>query len=91
VREVAEHPSVRDAMDFVRHDIAARPEIGYRWDNERDELVIELLRKAQDPHGVEYISDVLTIRMIPDPAMPSEVRRDLTTRLPVKNREVLDI
>jgi hypothetical protein len=90
VVEVAGHPSVRDAMDFVRHDIVARPEIGYRWDYERDELLVELVRKRVDPQGVEYIADILPIRLIADPAMPPEVRRDLLVRLPVKNRESLD-
>jgi hypothetical protein len=88
VREVAEHPNSKDAMDFVRHDIAAKPEIHYSWDYQKDELVARVMVKKLDATGSEYVADILEVRMIPDPVMPPELRADLAARLPLRNRDI---
>ncbi len=85
VDEVAAHQDTKDAMDFVRADIAGKPEISYSWDYERDELVCEIIVKGKKD-GQEYIKDILTIRFLADQLMPPELREDITTRLPIKNR-----
>ena len=91
-REVASHLDVRDAMNFVTHDIANKPEMTYRWNDISDVLEIEYIQKSIDPKGREYIVDVLTIPFIPDiPILPIEIKRDLIERLPIKNRDRLDI
>lgn len=89
VDEVVNHDSVRDALDFVRHDIADRPEIRYYWNQEQDYLEIEYVKKVRDLKGMEYVSEILTIPMIPDvPALPKAVRDDLQKRLPIRNRDI---
>ncbi len=91
-REVASHLDVRDAMNFVTHDIANKPEMTYRCSDVSDVLEIEYIQKSIDPKGREYIVDVLTIPFIPDiPILPIEIKRDLIERLPIKNRDRLDI
>ncbi len=85
VQDVAAHEDTKDAMDFVRADIAGKPEINYSWDYERDELVCEIIVKGK-MHGSEYIKDIVSVRMLPDQLMPSELRSDITTRMPIKNR-----
>ena len=89
VKEVASHPNAKDAMDFVRHDIVGKPEIAYRWDYDSNTLEVTMVRKSIDPKGTEYISEVVTTHLIPDPAITPEMRQDLVTRLPVRNREIL--
>ncbi len=71
-------------MEFVRNDIAGRPEISYSWDYERDELICEVIKKGKK-NGTEYVKDILTIRFL-DQATPPELREDITTRMPIKNR-----
>jgi hypothetical protein len=91
IREVAAHPSVRDVLEYVRHDLVSRPEVRYFWDYSQDCPVIEFTRKSVDPHGTEYISQIQTFPLVPDiPALPDEVRCDLMKRLPIRNREKLD-
>jgi hypothetical protein len=85
VDEVAAHQDTKDAMDFVRADIAGKPEISFSWDYERDELVCEVIVKGKKA-GTEYIKDILTIRLAADQLMPVELRDELVTRLPIKNR-----
>lgn len=87
VEEVADHPSVKGVMDFVRYDIAARPEINYRWDTERDRLVVDYIVKDRTPGGTDYIKEAVTIPFVPDQPLPSEVKRDLLKRLPIRNRD----
>ena len=85
VQDVAAHEDTKDAMEFVRADIAGKPEINYSWDYERDELVCEIIVKGKK-NGSEYIKDIVTVRMLPDQLMPRELRSDITTRMPIKNR-----
>lgn len=88
IEEVSSHQSTRDAVEFVQHDLAGQPEIKYRWDFERDLLEVEVTRKSIDPHGREFISDILVVPFIPDvPVVPQEVVEDLFSRLPLRNRE----
>jgi hypothetical protein len=88
VNEVAVHESVKDALAFVRYDLASRPEISYRWLVSEDALEVEYVKKSRDQRGNEFIEDVVTLRFIPDTAIPipNEVRSDLIKRLPIKNR-----
>ncbi len=88
-REVAAHPSIKDAMEMVRIDIAGKPEINYRWDPKKEEFTWEVVRRKKDPQGTEYISEVLNGRMIMEPILPPELKQDMVTRLPLKNREVI--
>ena len=89
VKEVASHESVKDALDFVHYDLAAKPEIGYRWDYERGCLEIEYVEKARDVRGTEYVASVSKIKLVPDvDALPGPVQADLIKRLPIKNRDV---
>lgn len=90
VQEVAAHESTRDALDFIRHDIAGKPEIKYRWDYQRDEMVCEVISKRKDHAGTEYIDQVLTVRLIADPVLPDALRADLIKRLPIVNRNILE-
>ena len=85
IGEVAAHDNTKDVMTFVRSDIAGKPEIGYAWDYERDELVCEEVVKGRK-QGQEYIKDIMTIRFLADQAIPPELEEDITTRLPIKNR-----
>ena len=85
VDEVAAHQDTKDAMDFVRADIAGKPEISFSWDYERDELVCEIIVKGKKA-GTEYIKDIVTVRLMCDILMPPELRDELVTRLPIKNR-----
>jgi hypothetical protein len=85
IEDVAAHEDTKDAMDFVRSDIAGKPEINYSWDYERDELVCEVIIKGKKD-GTEYIKDILTIRFLPDQLIVPELRADITTRMPIKNR-----
>jgi hypothetical protein len=87
LKEVAEHPSMRDAMDMVRHDIAGRPEIKYWWDPDRSWLQVQYLRKKKDIEGTEYVAEVEEIYLIPEKPLSQEIVEDLAKRLHVKNRD----
>ncbi len=90
--EVASHPSATDASDLVRHDILARPEIRYRIDPASQAILVDVLHKKNDPMGVEYISEIVTIPFVPDTPdiVPAVVMEDLLRRLPIRNRQYLD-
>ena len=90
VRQVAGHQNTKDAMDWVRHDVAGKPEIRYFYDPEHNWFKAEVVIKALDPNGTEYIKEIKEVCLIPDPYMPEELRRDLVQRLPIRNRESLD-
>jgi hypothetical protein len=92
LEEVAEHERVKDVLDYVRHDILKKPEISYRWDDEADALIVELVKKELDDNGTEFIVDVLAIPFYPDitSRLPEEIRQDLIKRLPIVNRAELD-
>ena len=85
INEVAVHQDTKDATEFVRSDIAGKPEINYFWDYERDELIIEKIVKGKK-NGIEYIKEIRTCRLVPDQLVPAALRMDMTTRLPIKNR-----
>lgn len=85
VREVGAHDNARDAMDFVRHDVIQKPEVIYRWDHNKNHLIVEYIRKAKDPYGTEYVAEVTTIPFIPDiDVLPQAVVEDLNERLPIR-------
>jgi hypothetical protein len=85
VSEVAAHDNTKDVMAFVRSDIAGLPEIAFTWDYEHDELECEIIIKG-NKGGTEYVRDIITTRFIPDNEVHPDLRRELTTRLPIKNR-----
>jgi hypothetical protein len=85
VQEVAAHDDVKGAMEFVRNDIAGKPEISYSWDYERDELVQEIVVKGRKG-GEEYVKEIITNRFVPELLVIPQARIDLTTRLAIKNR-----
>jgi hypothetical protein len=85
VQEVAAHDDVKGAMEFVRNDIAGKPEISYSWDYERGELVQEVIIKG-NKDGDEYIKEIKTNRFVPEMPVVPQARLDLTTRLPIRNR-----
>ena len=91
VRQVAGHASTKDAMDWVRYDVAGQAEITYTYDALHRYFHAEVLVKAVDPHGTEYISVVQDIVLIPDPELPDALLQDLLKRLPIKNRDNLDL
>ena len=86
ITELAEHPNTKEMLDFVRHDIVGKPEIGYKWRNEA--LIVTLTRKALDETGTEIIVNIEEIPFVPDSPyeLPEEIFSDLITRLPIKNR-----
>jgi hypothetical protein len=89
IHEVADHPSMRDVMDMVRHDLAGKPEIGYRYNEERGWIEVEYVVKKKDPRGTQYIERVDTFNLIPEKLLPKEVLADLANRLNVKNRDLV--
>ena len=76
-------------MDYVRHDVLAKPEITYSWLDEA--LIIHIVRKAIDESGVEVVINVEDVPFIPDyPGKLDEIIiDDLLTRLPIKNRRAV--
>jgi len=92
LEEVAAHERVKDVLDYVRHDILNKPEISYRWDNESDALIVELVEKEITEDGKEFIANILSIPFYPDiqTKLPEEIRQDLIRRLPIVNRAELD-
>ena len=85
ISDVALHQDSKGAMEFVRSDIAGKPEISYSWDYERDELICEIVIKGEKD-GTQYIKDIVTTRFLPDMPGISALMEDLTTRMPIKNR-----
>lgn len=92
LEEVAEHERVKDVLDYVRHDILKKPEISYRWDDESDALIVELVKKEMMEDGKEFIADILSIPFYPDikTRLPEAIRQDLIKRLPIVNRAELE-
>ena len=90
LREVASHERSKDAMDTVRHDILQMPEIGYRWETDGDYLVVSIVTKVTSSDGQEYVKEINHVPFVPDTNnLPSEIRKDLIKRLPIKNRHTL--
>jgi hypothetical protein len=89
VEELADHQNTKQMMDYVRHDVLAKPEITYSWLDEA--LIIHIVRKAIDESGMEVVIEVEDIPFIPDyPGKLDEVIiDDLLTRLPIKNRRAV--
>lgn len=91
-QQVADHGSVQDARDYVRHDILAHPEVSYRWDTATQSLLVDYIQKAVDPQGTEYITNISTYAFTASTPeiLPPEIVQDLITRLPIRNRRFLD-
>lgn len=89
VEELAEHQNTKQMMDYVRHDVLAKPEITYSWLDEA--LIIHIVRKAIDDSGMEVVIEVEDIPFIPDyPGKLDEIIiDDLLARLPIKNRRAV--
>jgi len=87
MEEVSDLERAKDAMDFIRYDILATPEINYSWDPDTDILTVELLRREISPSGESHMARPVVIPFVPDTvALPPEIRDDLLKRLPIKNR-----
>lgn len=86
ISELAEHPNTKEMMDFVRHDIVGKPEIGYKWRN--DALIVMLTQKSVDETGTEVEVSIEEIPFVPDIPyeLPEAIILDLIERLPIKNR-----
>jgi hypothetical protein len=91
MNEVADHERSKDAMDWVKFDLLMKSEINYKWDDETDSLMIELVRRSVDPKtGEEFMEYPVTVPFVPDVTeLPSEIKADLLKRLPIKNRSML--
>ena len=68
-------------------------QIEYRWDRETDSLLIQLVKKAIDPVTKEtFVLGTTTVPFLPDTLdLPSEIKKDLVKRLPIRNRKDLDL
>lgn len=92
VEEVMAHDNARDASDMVKVGILKKPEINYYWNEEFDSLEVEIVRVGVDEEtNEEYVSGVDRMLLLPDTRdlLPKEIKSDLVSRLPIKNKEVL--
>jgi hypothetical protein len=92
IDEVAVHESGRDAINYVENDIIGKPEISYVWDEEKEALVIEIVRRTIDETGNVFISSiekVLLARIDSNERIPRDIREDLIDRLPVRGKYLL--
>jgi hypothetical protein len=85
VKEIATHEHTMDAMDFVRNDIAGKPEINYSWNYEKDMLIAEVIIKGRK-NGTDYIKDIQNHHFFCEELINSDLRTDIIIRLPIKNR-----
>lgn len=92
MREVAAHDRAKEAAKFVDFGVLRKPEIKYSWNLELDTLMIEYVKKSVDNSGTEYIEKVQRFPMFADTTdFPDDVKKDLIKRLPISNRNMLDV
>ncbi len=91
--EAAANPSSIDAMDWVTRDVLLQPEIDYYFDEKTSALKVEYTIYKHDMDGLRYKEDVKYILFIPETPLevPKDVIIDLVTRLPIKNRSMLEV
>lgn len=93
LREVGDHERTKDAMDWVKFDLLKKPEIKYSFDPDGCVLNIEYHQRASGQDGEEYSLPPIVIPFVPDTTtqVPPEVIKDLITRLPIRNRNLISL
>lgn len=90
--EVTSQESAKDAMRFVKHDILERPEITYRWVADGGYIEITLVRTSIAQSGEKFTDGVETVNLLLDAInIPEEILQDLIKRLPIVNRQMVDV
>lgn len=85
--EVSLHERPSDAIDLVKYDILAKPEITWYWDEELECPVARVVEHQIDAEGHTYTAGVTEVPFRPDvPRLPRAVKEDLLKRLPFKNK-----
>ncbi len=93
VEEVSLHEGYHDARKMVNSSILLLPEIDYYWDMNTDSLAIEIVTVSVADDGEKYETGRKKYFLVSDSPdkLPVEIVKDIVKRLPIKNREGLDI
>lgn len=91
--EITDQASAKDAMSFVKHDILVKPEITYRWIPEGSYIEITMVNKSIATTGEEFTDKILSVCLLLDyeGELPQEIVDDVIRRLPIVNRNQIDI
>lgn len=93
LEEVSVHPSAKEAKRLVQDRILLLPEIIYSWDVIYDGLLIEIITAELDEQGHRYETGKKAYLFSTDSVegLPKEIKDDLIKRLPIRNRDSLDM
>lgn len=93
MREVANHESASEAMNFIKYDILQLPEIRYSWEPNGEYIMIELVQIAREENGQTYELPPVKIPLVPDINfdLPRPVKEDLIKRLPIRNKSNIEL